>query len=158
MPGIKHLIECHCYLTLYRSSQRTINHKFPVYSKINDIGNIIPKLVKCNNCEAVHYVNKVCRSELRPGKDQSIAIITKEDISISLPLNIRNYLLENKCDLSSFEHVQHIIEEKRWGENVVIKRDIMGEKQYVKFITIKSNDSFEVTNETIEDIAIKGEI
>ena len=30
----------------------------------------------------------------------------------------------------------------------------MGEKQYVKFITLKSKDNFEVTSEIIEDIAL----
>jgi hypothetical protein len=141
-------------LTLYKKSQKTINHRFPVYSKIDDVGNVIPKLVKCNNCEAVHYVEKICRSELRPGKDQSLAILELKDISMSLPIKVRNYLIENKCDISTFEHVKHIIEEKRWGENVVVKRDVMGEKQYVKFITLKSKDNFEVTSEIIEDIAL----
>lgn len=156
MPGLKHLIECHCYLAIYKSSQKTVNHKFPVYSKIDEIGNIIPKLVKCNNCEAVHYVDKVCRSELRPGKDQTLAIMSIEDIVLSMPSKVSNYLIENNCDISSFEHAKDIIDERRWGENVIIKRDIIGEKQYVKFITIKSSENFFVTNELIEDIAIKG--
>ena len=100
MPGLKHLIECHCYLAIYKSSQKIVNHKFPVYSKIDEIGNVIPKLVKCNNCEAVHYVDKICRSELRPGKDQTLAIMSIEDIVLSMPNKISNYLITNNCDIS----------------------------------------------------------
>ena len=36
MPGIKHLIECHCYLKIYKKENTFINHKFLVYSKVNE--------------------------------------------------------------------------------------------------------------------------
>ena len=32
MAGVKHLIECHCKLRLYRDNKKNIYHKFPVYS------------------------------------------------------------------------------------------------------------------------------
>ena len=51
LPGIKHLIECHCVLAIYKKNQKIINHKFPVYSKIDEKGAVIPKLSKCNNCD-----------------------------------------------------------------------------------------------------------
>ena len=57
MVGYKHLIDCHCVLRIYKKNENIINHKFPVYSKLDASNKIIAKHVKCNNCEAVHYVH-----------------------------------------------------------------------------------------------------
>ena len=70
MPGIKHLIECHCYLAIYKKQINPVNHKFPVYSKIDDNGNVIKKNVKCNNCDAFHLVYDLCKSEIKAGKEK----------------------------------------------------------------------------------------
>ena len=156
--GIKHLIECHCYLALYKKSQKIINHKFPVYSKLDEYNNIIPKLVKCNNCEAVHYVLGVGKSELRPGKDQSTIILSKKDLSNMLPVKIKNILDESNSDISNYEHAVDIIESKRWGESIVIQRDILGEIEQLKIITIFSKNDIKINLEKIENLAIKKEL
>ena len=45
MPGIKHLIECHCVLAIFKSKEeKIIFHKFPTYSKIDENEKVIPKL------------------------------------------------------------------------------------------------------------------
>lgn len=155
MSGIKHLIECHCFLSIFKNNKKLINHRFPVYSKIDEYKNLIPKLVKCNNCEALHHVSKVGRSELRPGKDQTMTTLSIADIKINLPLVISNYLIENNCDISSFEHAKDIIDENRWGEIVVVKRDIIDEKQQVKYIKINSKNNFEINTSLIQNIVIK---
>lgn len=154
MPGIKHLLECHCYLAIYKKSNRQINHKFPVYSKIDEDGKIIPKNVKCNNCEALHYVYDICKSEFKAGKDQSNIVLNINDLSSMLPQNITNYLIENNCDISTWEHIKDIIDEKRWNESIVIKRDIIDEKQQIKFITINKELKIEVKIDLIEDTLI----
>lgn len=152
MPGIKHLIECHCFLTIYKKGKKMINHKFSVYSKIDNQGKLIPKLVKCNNCEAAHFVSQIGRSELRPGKDQSDSVLKIEDTKYDLPVKLFNYLLENNCSISDFEHAKDIIDEKRWGENIVIRRDIIDEKQQIKYITINNKSNFSIKSDTIEDL------
>ena len=43
-------------------------------------------------------------------------------------------------------------EEKRWGECVVLRRDIIGEKQHVKVLHVNSSESYKITNEVIEDL------
>jgi len=157
MPGIKHLIECHCFLTIYKKGKKMINHRFPVYSKIDDQGKLIPKLVKCNNCEAAHYIEKIGRSELRPGKDQSDAVIKIEDIKHDLPDRIFKYLIENNCNIADFEHAKDIIQEKRWGESIVIRRDIVKEKQQVKYIVVNDKNNFQVKSDVIEDLIVSYE-
>lgn len=152
MAGIKHLIDCHCVLAIYKKNEKIINHKFPVYSKLNESGNVIPKLVKCNNCEALHNVYGICKSEIKGGKDQTSTTITKDDLSLMLPDKLSNLLIKIDADISTWEHALDIIEEARWNEQIVIKRDVIDELQVVKILTILSEDKFKVTSETIEDL------
>jgi len=152
--GIKHLIECHCYLAIYKNSKKIINHRFPVYSKIDEFGSVIPKITKCNNCEAIHYVENVGKSELRPGKDQTSIILTKKEIASMLPLKIRNILDESISDISNYEHALDIIECQRWGEPIVIKRDIIGDVEQVKIMTILSKENIKISSEKINNLAI----
>ena len=152
MAGVKHLIECHCVLAIYRKNEKFINHKFPVYSKIDEKGNIIEKLVKCNNCEAVHLVKEYCKSEIVPGKDQTEITIGKDDIMYMLPQRAVDFLEKIEADLATWEQVLDVIDEKRWGEDIVVKRDIVGEDQHVKVLRFISEERFKVFSEVIKDI------
>ena len=154
MPGIKHLIECHCYLAIYKKQINPINHKFPVYSKIDENGIVVKKNVKCNNCDAFHLVYDLCKSEIKAGKDQSNLVISKDDLSTMLPQKITNFLSSNNADISIWEHVKDIIDERRWGEQIVIKRDIIDEKQQIKYITIDRNKNIKVDLAIINDTII----
>ena len=59
MAGVKHLIECHCYLAIFKKNSKIPVHKFPVYSKLDKEGRVIEKIVKCNNCEALHKIIEI---------------------------------------------------------------------------------------------------
>jgi len=156
MPGIKHLVECHCYLAIYKKQSKYLNHKFAVYSKIDSNGKVISKLTKCNNCDALHYITDIGKSELRGGKDQTNVTLSIDDISVMLPQRLANILYRSDCDISMWEHVLDIIDESRWGEHVVIKRDIINETQQVKILKILSNDSFKLSTETINNVIVWG--
>jgi hypothetical protein len=130
------------------------NHKFQVYSKFDENEKVIEKYVKCNNCDTLHNVYDICKSDIVGGKDQSQITVTIDDISLMLPDRISNILMKSECDLATWEHVLDIIEEERWGEISVIKRDILGEKQQVKFIEILSENKIKIKTETIEDTII----
>jgi hypothetical protein len=152
MPGVKHLIDCHCVLALYKQKEKIINHKFPVYSKVDNNGLIIPKLAKCNNCDTLHNVYDICKSEIKAGKDQTNVVVTKDDLSLMLPDKLSNLLIKIDSDISVWEHVCDIIEEERWNEIVVIKRDIVDENHVVKILEILSEDKFKIKSEIINSI------
>ena len=154
MPGIKHLIECHCYLSIFNKNKKIINHRFPVYSKIDEYGNIIQKLVKCNNCETLYLINGIKNYELKAGKEDSKIILDKEEIMMSLPAKVKEVLVKFDCDISDFEHALDIIEEKRWEEKIVLKREIVNEVTHVKILEINSEDSIRIKNEIINDIIV----
>ena len=154
MTGIKHLIECHCVLKIYNKNEKINYHKFPVYSKFDTDNKVIPKIVKCNNCEAAHWVYDICKSELRAGKDQSSVTVTIDDISISLPEKLSTMLSKLGCDISIWEHCLDIIEEESWGEFVVLKRDIIDENEHVKILKINSENKFKIENKVINTTVI----
>ena len=144
--GVKHLVECHCTLAIYKGNKdKHVYHKFPVYSKIDVSTNrLIPRLAKCNNCEAMHYVYEVCKSEIRAGKDDSNVVMTKDDIALMLPQKIKNVLNQYDADISIWEQIQDINENEAWGEDIVIKREIIAEREQVKILTILGDDKFKI--------------
>ena len=152
--GIKHLVECHCYLAIYKSKKDLLNHKFPVYSKIDNQGSILPRLAKCNNCEALHNVIGVGKSEIVPGKDEIENVLSKADICLMLPQKLSNILNQSITDISNYEHALDIIENHRWGESIVIKREIIKETEQVKIITINGENNFKVSIESINNIIV----
>ena len=152
MPGMKHLIECHCTLAIYKNSSKIINHKFPVYSKFDKNGKVIPKIVKCNNCDTLYEIYDICKSEIRPGKDTTAITMSKEDISLMLPDKVVRLLEKTDPDISVWEHVADVLDEKRWGENIILKRDIVNEITQVKAVVFYSEEKFKIFNETINDL------
>ena len=154
MAGIKHLIECHCVLKIYDTSdiENIIYHKFPVYTKFDSDGKVISKLVKCNNCDALHKIIDICRSELSPGKDQTQININKEDIELMLSDRLCNVLAKYNCDMSIWEHAHDIIDNSEWGNSIVIKRDIIDEQQHVKILFILGENKFKIENKVINDL------
>ena len=157
--GIKHLIECHCTLKIYQKLEKTIYHKFPVYSKYNsENGSIISKIAQCNNCKTLHRVYDICKSEIVPGgKDEDRTMLTKEDIVMQLPDKIGNFLIGQDCDITVFEHVLDVIDNQSWNENIVLSREIIKEEVHVKILQVISENRFKIKKEVINDQFIIGE-
>jgi hypothetical protein len=154
MKGIKHLVECHCFLKVFDKGEARINHKFPVYSKFDENDNIIPKLVKCNNCESLHYVYDVFKSELRPGKEDIDSIMKIEDIALMLPEKVNNVLASNRADISDYEHALDIIENEQWGSLIVVKRSIVGDSESVKILQIDSESKIKIFTREIKTVIV----
>jgi len=128
MNGVKHLIECHCILPQYKNREKTVFHKFPVFSVLDESDTVIPKTVQCNNCGAIHKVVDICRSEIEIGKDESLSIKTAEDIRINLPDKISEVLKSYDCDLPTHEEAEFIVDYEKWGSSIILtKEDSNGE-------------------------------
>ena len=91
IEGIRHLIQCHCVLPQYRKRKDPVFHKFLVFSTLEN-DEVEEKLAQCPNCDVIHRVFDLCKSEVYSGKDQSLAVSTIEDIKISLPSRINELL------------------------------------------------------------------
>jgi hypothetical protein len=151
-PGIKHLIECHCTLKIYTGSENHLYHKFPVYSKFNDSGNIIEKFAQCNNCQTIHKVHDFCKSNIiRSGKDDHKTAISKEDIACQLSDKISSILWRYECDISTWEQILDYCENEYWNQKIVINRDLIEGKYHVKILTLLSENKIKIENQVIEN-------
>lgn len=148
MPGIKHLIECHCHLAI----RKEIYHKFPVYSKISE-DKVVPHYEKCTNCGTLHKIIEICKSEFITGKEDAKMCLTKDDYIEMLPEKIATALIKNESDVSSYAHALDIIEEKRWGEIIVLSRETMPDSQIVKTMEILSESQIRIQSRQINYVA-----
>jgi len=130
-----------------------IFHKFVVYSQQDEDGSVKEKFSRCNNCEAVHRIYDLCKSEIAVGLDEIDSIITIQDIASSLHEKVSTILKENNCDLATFENIEDVIFNESWESQVVISRkSINSAKTQVKIIEFKSEDKFRIHTEIINNL------
>ena len=72
-----------------------------------------------------------------------------------IPDIIVNILNEYDADISSYDHVIDIIEERRWGEFIVLKRDIINENEVVKILSIHGKNKVKISTETINNTILE---
>lgn len=137
----KHLIQCHCILPQFRKTPNPLFHKFIVFSVL-DNDTVVPKYVQCNNCNAVHKVYDICKSEIIPGKDELRSVTTINEVKMFLSQDIANLLESYNCDLPVWEHIKFCIDGSRWGDKVILTRDIVDDEIVGKILTIESRDRF----------------
>lgn len=151
MIGTKHLIQCHCVLPQYRKSSEPVFHKFVVYSRFVEDQKIQKKLFRCNNCDAVHRVIDLCRSEIVTKIEDTDVIVDADEVMLGLPDKLVKILEKNNSDIATLESIDHIIESEAWGSSVVISRQTVENKKiHVKILEIKSENKFRLKTETID--------
>lgn len=119
---VKHMIECQCYLPQYKNIDNPINHRFVVFSELDEQGVVKPSYAACNNCSIVYRVVEVCKA-IPAGKESSSFIETIEDIEAQLPEKIGKLLKQNECDLHVWQEAKFIIENELWGRFVVLSKE-----------------------------------
>lgn len=134
--GQKHLIKCRCVLPQFKKMEEPPAHKFIVFSAIQDNGDVIVKYAQCNNCGVIHRVTDICKSEILSGKENMNSIMKIEDIRPSLHPNFVGILESNSADLATWEALQFIVENKRWGDHVVLTTESEGDEIHGKYIRV----------------------
>jgi hypothetical protein len=151
MKPIKHLIECRCILPQFRNNPTPIFHKFSVLSFIDDNDDIISKLEACNNCGVVHKVYNVCKSTILT--DNITAIVTIDDIKLSLPEKLVVIFESNDVeDKADWELAKFIIENKLWGQKIILSREFIDDQVFVKTIKIIGETLYDVETITTNTI------
>lgn len=150
---IKHLIECQCTLHIFKNKTKPIYHKFKVFSEILDDDQIKEKYVICNNCDIVHRVFEVCKSEIKWGSEGlKSLVLTKEDVKFNLHSkgfdNIVLELEKNNIDLCEWEYIDYLLENNIEGQVVLNKNEIDNNIVY-NILYIKDNN-FSIKKEIIQ--------
>ena len=151
--GQKHLVRCRCVLPQFKHLRNPPAHQFLVFSVINDDNTVKIKYSQCTNCGIVHKVNEINRSEIVSGKEAMSSILTVSDIKSSLPEQLC-VILENNAvdDVSTWEAVQHIYENKQWGNFVVMTSDTDGSLKQGKYVRILGEKLFKVETYTRDEV------
>lgn len=134
--GQKHLVKCRCVLQQFKNLETPPAHQFVVFSIVQDDGKIAVKHAQCNNCGVIHKILDLCRSEIITGKESARALITIDEIRPSLHPNFVGILESNSADLATWEAVQYIVENKKWGDFVVLTTELDGDELHGKYLRI----------------------
>jgi hypothetical protein len=143
MQGIKHLVNCTCFLPHLKGGGDTVFHSFVVFSQINDEGEVLEKLAQCNNCGVVHRVFDVCKSEITK-KENHGAVITEKDIALSLPSDLSGILASYSCDIATWEQVHFIFSNGMWGERAILTREEEKGTWSGKMLTVAGPTQFKI--------------
>jgi len=151
--GQKHLIKCRCVLPQFKNSNdlERKRHRFPVFSEIiNDV--VKHKYAQCNNCGLIHKVIDICTSNIMSGKEDMNSILSIEDIKTSINSQLSSILERYQCDLPTWEQTQYVIENKRWGEIIILTNDPEEDNKVIKYLRILGETLFKVDSHTRKDI------
>ena len=149
LEGVRHLIECHCTLPQYRNANPSVYHKFVVFSVLDE-DVIQKKLVQCNNCGIIHKIVDLCKSEIAHGMEEGQSLRTAEDIKIGIPDKMVTFLTQQNADISTWEYVEFILDNKQEKE-VILKKEQKDDLTQLKILHIKEDGTFKVKNETRQD-------
>lgn len=149
--GQKHLVKCRCVLPQMKKLSSPIQHQFLVFSEIEK-GVTKQKYSQCNNCGVIHKVTDICTSDIMSGKEAMSSIITIEDIKTSLNPKLCAILERHNCDLPTWEHTQYVLENKRWGEVVVLTSESEGDDKVIKYVRIISEGIYKVDSYNRKEI------
>jgi len=148
MSYVKHLMECRCFLSNSQNKENPIFYRFKVFSLLDQNQNIVPKLVKCNNCNLIHRIKDVGQTTILSIHEDTKSVLSIEDIKLSIPNSIADVLESYKVDLTIWEEVQYILENEAWNKQVILTYDDVENKREGKLLKIKNHFSIKVENFT----------
>ena len=155
--GQRHSVKCRCILSQFSKLPNPPQHQFIVFSVLDeeDDDKVVPKYAQCNNCGVIHKVVDFCRSEILTGKENMSSIITVDDLKMSLPKNLSDILERNQSDISTWEQAAFILENKQWGNFIILSQEDDGGTKQGKYVRIMGENFFKIENFSREEVAIQ---
>jgi hypothetical protein len=145
MPrGHRHLVKCRCFLPQFKNSKDIPEHQFVVFSVLDDDDEVVPKFVQCNNCGIVHKIIDICKSQIISGRENLSSVVTLDELKSSLPEKLVAILQQYDVDISGWEQAQFIIENKLWGNFVILTSELIDGMKQGKIVKIISETLFKV--------------
>lgn len=142
--GVRHLVECRCILPQFMKHPDPPIHQFPVFSVVEDDDSVGVKFVQCPNCGVVHKVIDIARSEIITGRETLPSSLTKDDLRESLPPGLGAVLDKYECDVSVWENVKFIVDEKRWGDIVILISETVDGMRQGKYMKVLGEHVYKV--------------
>ncbi len=145
----RHLITCRCILTQFKRMTDPPAYEFVVFSELVD-GNVQVKLVSCPNCGIIHKIIDICKSELL-NRDDSRALVSLEDVKVSLSEPLIAILEKHDVDMSVWEQSKWIVENAQWGSFVQLEQEKVKGGKIVKIMKILGTSLFSIEGKFVGD-------
>ena len=110
-----------------------------------------PKYSQCNNCGLIHKIIDICTSEIIENKEDMSSLLSIEDIKTSLPSNLVDILERSNVDLPTWEQAQFFLENKDWGNFIVLAQEEESGSKQIKYVRIMSETFFKVETASRSD-------
>ena len=154
MSFVKHLVECQCVLNIFKNKTKAIYHKIPVFSLIDEEGNVKEKYIACNNCGIIHRVYEVCKSEIKWGhEDDKSMIPDKDDIKFNLEAQgyekIVSIFEQNDLEICDWEILEYSLDNGIECD-IVLNRVESDNNVIIKIISISSDGKFKLKKEIVQ--------
>lgn len=151
--GHRHLLKCRCILPQFRNMTNPPQHQFVVFSVLEDDVPVI-KYSQCNNCGIIHKVTDFCKSEIVQGKEYMSSLMSVEDIKQNLPQNLVDILERNSVELPGWEQAAFLLENKEWGNFVILTQDTDSGAVHGKYVRFMSESFFKIESFVREDVIV----
>ena len=117
---VKHLVECRCVLPQYKEQGH--NHKFIVFSELDEQGNVKPSYAQCNNCNIIHKVTEVGVS-ITLKREELKSLPRKEEIKNTIPDWLSGLLENYGCELHVWQEAAFIFVNELWGRYIILSKE-----------------------------------
>lgn len=133
--GMKHVISCKCFLPQFKDLPDPPEHRFVVFSELDEFANVKMSYAQCNNCGIIHKILEIGKSAILK-KEDTKALETIEEIGDQLPDWMKAILQKYDCDLPTFQEARFILINQLWGRYIVLTRDRAEENLIGKVLMI----------------------
>lgn len=120
--GMKHVISCKCFLPQFKDLTNPPEHRFVVFSELDEFANIKTSYAQCNNCGIIHKILEVGKSSILK-KEDTKALENIDEVAEQLPDWTKAILQKYDCDLPTYQEARFILLNQIWGRFVVLTRD-----------------------------------
>lgn len=126
-------------------------HHFPVFSVIDDNDQVELKYAQCTNCGIIHKVFDLCRSEILHGKEALQTLPRLDEIKLALSPEIRALLETQGVDITVYEQLVFIMDNRQWNEIVVLSTEFEGTTRTVKYLQVLGENRVRVQSTTLKE-------
>lgn len=126
-------------------------HKFIAFSEIEPPGVIVPSLVQCPNCGAVHKIKEVGLSEVLR-KEDAMSVLTIDEIKSSLPEKLVERFTGYELELHQWMEIKWVFDNEQWGRNIILTKESADGLVSGKYTQAISKDIWRFASFSREDL------
>jgi len=113
---------------------------------------VLATYAQCNNCDTIHKIYDICKSEIIAGKDESAAVEQINDIQISLPSSLFELFENYQLEISDYQYARFVLENKLWDSTIILSSENEDETKSGKLLRFVAEDQFRVEPFTRQEI------